>query len=226
MLAFARAIAPPALIAGLTNRIGTILTNGNVLKTKSTRNSSSAAIRCRRGDPAVLAADIERKFIRNERGAPKAVLQLARTKQAVLRGDVRTAIRPLGVYPVLITDEPGCECLAFNAYLNERFQQEAVDLTRVRPLTVMSVNECEELLAYSAANAFSWAELCESRFDNGQVSVWSVHQAIYDLRHGRNVGMERNRSLLDRFDAIYQDILQTYGVDQAVTNSVITPAGK
>jgi hypothetical protein len=194
-----------------------------VLEIKSSLLTETAK---RSGDPAVLAADIERKFIRNERGDPKAVLQLARDAQAVLRGDVRTAIRPLRVYPVLIADEPGCECLAFNAYLNERFQQEAVDLTRVRPLTVMSVNECEELLPYSAANAFSWAELCESRFDNGQVSVWSVHQAIYDLRHARNVGMERNRPLLDRFDAIYRDILQTYGVDQAVTNSVITPAGK
>jgi hypothetical protein len=110
--------------------------------------------------------------------------------------------------------------------LNERFQQEAADLTQVRPLTVMSVNECEELLPYSAANAFSWADLCESRFDNGQVSVWSVHQAIYDLRHGRNVGMERNRPLLDRFEAIYRDILQTYGVEQAATIPLSRPQEK
>jgi len=87
----------------------------------------------------------------------------------------------------------------------------------VRPLTVMTVNECEELLAYSAANAFSWAELCETRFDRGQVAVWSVHQAIYDLRHGRRLGIQRNNHILSRFESIYHGILRTYGVDQTAT---------
>lgn len=170
----------------------------------------------RSSDPSVLAADIKRKFIRNERGAPKAIVQLARAAEAVVRGDVRTAMRPSHIYPVLISDEPGCECLAFNAYLNERFQEEAPELAGVRPLTVMSINECEELLPYSAANAFSWAELCERRFDGGQVAVWSVHQAIYDLRHVRNISVQRNEYILNRFEAIYQHILQTYGVDKTV----------
>jgi hypothetical protein len=168
----------------------------------------------RRSDPQILAADIERKFVRNERGAPKGVVQLARAAESVVRGHVRTAIQPKRIYPVLITDEPGCECLAFNAYLNERFQEEVVDLTRVRPLTIMSINECEELLPYCAANSFSWAELCETRFDERQVRVWSVHQAIYDLRHARNISVQRNDHILNRFNAIYQGILQTYGVDK------------
>jgi hypothetical protein len=169
----------------------------------------------RSGDPAVLAADIERKFVRNERGAPKAVSQLARAANAVLRGEVQTAIRPRRIYPVLITDEPGCECLAFNAYLNERFQDEAGYIDGVRPLTVMSVNECEELLPYSTVNAFSWADLCESRFDHGHVTVWSVHQAIYDLRHLRGSRVERNACLLERFDVIYDALLRTYGVERS-----------
>ena len=80
----------------------------------------------------------------------------------------------------------------------------------------MSINECEELLPYSAANAFSWAELCETRFDGGQVAVWSVHQAIYDLRHARHISVQRNEYILSRFEAIYNGILQTYGVDKTV----------
>jgi hypothetical protein len=117
---------------------------------------------------------------------------------------------------VLITDEPGCECLAFNAYLNERFQEETPGLTGVRPLIVMSINECEELLPYSTASAFSWSELCETRFDGGQAAVWSVHQAIYDLRHARKITVQRNEYMLNRFQAIYQGILQTYGVDKTI----------
>jgi hypothetical protein len=170
----------------------------------------------RSGDPRVLAADVERKFIRNERGAPKAVVQLARAAGSVVRGLVRTAIPPRRIYPVLITDEPGCECLGFNAYLNERFQEEAVDLAGVRPLTIMSINECEELLPYCAANSFSWAELCETRFNEGQVTVWSMHQAIHDLRHARHISVHRNDYILKRFEAIYHGILQSYGVDKAV----------
>ena len=145
-------------------------------------------------------------------------MQLARAAEAVLRGEVRTAIQPGRIYPVLITDEPGSECLGFNAYLNEKFGEE-VDSMRVRPLTVMSIKECEELLPYCAANAFSWAELCETRFDGAEVSIWSIHQAIYDLRHARHVAVVRNDFILTRFEAIYRDILGTYGVEQAVPSS-------
>ncbi len=186
-----------------------------VLEIKSSLLTEAAK---RGGDLQILAADIERKFIKNERGAPKAVLQLARAAQAVLRGEVRTAIPPGRIYPVLITDEPGSECLGFNAYLNERFGKE-VDSTRVRPLTVMSINECEELLPYCAANAFSWAELCETRFDGAEVAIWSIHQAIYDLRLDRQVAVHRNDFILTRFEAIYRAILRTYGVDQTAPES-------
>ncbi|PYT20452.1 MAG: hypothetical protein DMG57_42100 [Acidobacteria bacterium] len=94
-------------------QIDALLDFGNdvfVLEIKSSLLTEPAK---RGGDLQILAADIERKFISNERGAPKAVLQLARAAEAVLRGEVRTAIQPRRIYPVLITDEPGCECLGF-----------------------------------------------------------------------------------------------------------------
>jgi hypothetical protein len=43
-----------------------------------------------------------------------------------------------------------------------------------------------------------------------------VHQAAYDLRHERNIPVQRNKYLLNRFDAIYQGILQTYGIDKTI----------
>ena len=79
----------------------------------------------------------------------------------------------------------------------------------------MSANECEELLPYSSANDFSWADLCESRFDREQVRLWSVHQAIYDLRHERHLGVRRNEVILKRFEDIFNGMLQTYGVDRS-----------
>jgi len=189
-----------------------------VLEIKSSLLTEAAN---RGGDLQILTADIERKFISNERRAPKAVRQLGRAAEAVLSGEVRTAIQPGRIYPVLITDEPGSECLGFNTYLNERFGKE-VDSTRVRPLTVMPINECEELLPYCAASPFSWAELCETRFDGTEVAIWSIHQEIYDLRHDRQVAVHRNDFILTRFEAIYRAILKTYGLDQAVPGSVPT----
>ncbi|MCZ6651546.1 MAG: hypothetical protein O7D91_00750, partial [Planctomycetota bacterium] len=148
--------------------------------------------------------------VRNQSGHPKAVVQLARAARSMTKRIVRTAIAPTRIYPVLIADEPACECFAFNAYLNEHFEQELGDARGVRPLTVMSIDECEELLPYVGKNTFSWAELCEERFDRGEVGVLSVHQAIYDLRHRRGINVQRNEYLLERFEAIFQDILQTY----------------
>jgi hypothetical protein len=167
----------------------------------------------RSADPAMLAADVERKLIRNEKGAPKAVLQLARAAELIASGQIKTTIKPTRVYPVLITDEPACECLAFNAYLNEQFQVELTGAEGVRPLTIMSINECEEMLPYSGRGAFSWAELCETRFRGTEVTVWSVHQAIYDLRHERNIGVQRNEMVLKRFEAVYREILRIFGAE-------------
>ena len=193
-------------------QIDVLLDFGNDVFIVEVKSSLLTEAAKRGGDLQILAADIERKFISNENGSPKAVLQLARAAEAVIRGEVRTAIPPDRIYTILITDEPASECLGFNAHLNERFITE-VGSTRVRPLTVMSINECEELLPYSAANAFSWAELCESRFNGTEVAIWSVHQAIYDLRHARGIGVHRNDFLLRRFDGIYQSMLKTYGAD-------------
>ena len=86
----------------------------------------------------------------------------------------------------------------------------------------MSVNECEELLPYSAANVFSWVDLCETRFDGAEVAIWSVHQEIYDLRHARQVAVRRNDFILNRFEAIYRAIFRTYGVDPTVPGSSTT----
>jgi hypothetical protein len=170
----------------------------------------------RSGDPAALSADIDRKFVRDDAGDPKAVVQLARAAQSIHAGSIPTTTTPTRIYPVLITDEPACECLGFNAYLDERFQQEASDSTGIRPLTVMSINELEEALPYSATNVFSWAELFETRFENTRVKIWSAHQAIYDLRHARKRDVCRNGYLLNRFEAIYQEMLRTYGATAAL----------
>jgi hypothetical protein len=81
----------------------------------------------------------------------------------------------------------------------------------------MSIDEFEELLPYVANGTFSWAEVCEERFDGREVRVTSVHQATYDLRHQRGSDVQRNEYLLKRFEEIFQDILQTYRAEPSQT---------
>lgn len=159
----------------------------------------------RSGDAGILTTDIERKFIENERGKPKAVLQLARAARALLAGDIPSAMRPSRIFPVLITDEPATECVGFNAYLDARFQKEVGTSPEIRPLTVMSVDECERFLPYAASNAISWENLCETRAGRPFISVG---QTIHDIREGRGVAFQINEPLKAKFEKAIRDAVQ------------------
>jgi hypothetical protein len=162
----------------------------------------------RGGDAGTLAKDIERKFIENERGKPKAVLQLTRAAKAVLAGEIPTAMRPKRVYSILITDEPATECPGFNAYLNERFQQEVGGAPEIRPLCVLSIDECEQLLPYAASNTISWENLCEARTRRPFISVG---QTIYDIRQERGIAPQRNELLKTKFEKMRDAIQLVFG---------------
>lgn len=159
----------------------------------------------RGGNAGTLARDIERKFIENEHGKPKAVLQLARAAKAILAGHIPTAMRSKRIFPILITDEPATECPGFNAYLNERFQQEVGGLPEIRPLTVMSIDECERFLPYAASNAISWENLCETRTEGPFISVGQI---IYNIRQRRGIASQINERLKAMFEKVVRDAIQ------------------
>jgi hypothetical protein len=184
-----------------------------VLEIKSSLLTDAAK---RSGDREMLAKDIERKFIRNERGKPKAIAQLARAARSIAIGSIPTTVLPKRIYPILITDEPACECMGFNGYLNERFQQELAGIERVRPLTVMSIDECEQLLPYTASDAISWSDLCETRVKAGL--FLSVGQTIYDLRQERGIEPQRNQILVAKFKEVYEAIQRIYTEELAQDN--------
>ena len=166
----------------------------------------------RGGDSETLRIDIERKFIKNERGKPKAVLQLARAAKALLAGDIQTATLPKRVYPILITDEPATECPGFGAYLNERFQEEVGSSPEIRPLCVMSIDECEQFLPYAAQNAISWEKLCEARTENPFVSVGQI---IYDIRQKHGIAVQINELVKAKFERTRDAIQLIFGAEQS-----------
>src|ERR1700691_2016494 len=78
----------------------------------------------RGGNRADFVADYERKFVRNARGKPKALAQLAASCKAIEGGRILTAMRPARIFPVCISDEPAVESFFFTNYSNELFQGE------------------------------------------------------------------------------------------------------
>ncbi len=71
-------------------------------------------------------ADFRRKFVENEKGAPKVVKQLARACRAILSDEVPAVRRKDTriIYPVFVTDEPTLETASMNSYCNEEFQKD------------------------------------------------------------------------------------------------------
>jgi hypothetical protein len=211
-----REFYPPAsgiLTADLeheTGQIDALLDFGSDVLVFEVKASLLTEIAKRRVNKADFVKDFNRKFVRNEKGAPKAVLQLATSCEALADGRIRTAAEPARIYPIFVSDEPAVETFFFNSFMNEIFQKEISQGPKIQPITVMSVNELEELLPFVSENAFSWTELLRSRFIGTELATVSVHQAIYDLCQSKGLASRRNQAIRPKFDKVWSIISSRY----------------
>lgn len=163
-------------------------------------------------DGKQIATETRLKFVENEDGDPKGVRQLAKACQAVAMGRVTVAGRaqPRVVYPVLICQERAFEGLGGNKYLNSLFlpfRKESPNC-KVRPLTVISIDELEELLPH-VASRLEWRDVFEGRFHRDDVNLTSVHQQLYNLllAAGRTEEKVFNEHLRARFRQVFPDFV-------------------
>jgi hypothetical protein len=166
----------------------------------------------RSSDKDAFVADFRRKFVENEKGKPKAIKQLAAACRAILTGEVKTAkgSEPPVIYPVFISDEPIVEAAFSNAYFNEEFQKEGIDKMRVKPLSVMSTDEFEQVLPHVAENDFTWEELLQIRFNGFGVYPFSVGQTIYDLLRSKGLPSKQNPALKRKADEVAEIIRRAF----------------
>jgi hypothetical protein len=166
----------------------------------------------RSADKDAFVADFRRKFVENEKGKPKTIKQLAAACRALLKGEVKTAngnAIPV-IYPVFVSDEPIVEATFSNAYFNEEFQKEGIDELRVKPLTVMSTDEFEQVLPHVADNDFTWEELLQIRFNEFGVYPFSVGQTIYDLLRSKDLASKQNPALKQKADEVSEIIRRAF----------------
>jgi hypothetical protein len=119
-------------------------------------------------------------------------------------------MKPARIYPVCVSDEPAVESFFFTAYANETFEKEVPAKSRIRPVTMMSVNELEEILPYISENLFSWSELLDFRLSGPTGGAFSVHQAIYDLLREKGLSARRNQAIRKSFDEVWKIIGSRY----------------
>jgi hypothetical protein len=87
--------------------------------------------------------------------------------------------------------------------------------SRIRPVTMMSVNELEEILPYVSENLFSWPELLDFRLSGPTRGAFSVHQAIYDLLREKGLSARRNQAIRKSFDEVWDIIGSRYKLPKA-----------
>ena len=214
---FAHYYPPPSRILSMDipyagGQVDAMLDFGSLvilLEIKSSLLTESAK---RSGVRDTLLADIERKYVRTEDGEAKGVLQLANACAAIRDGRLRTSYEQPRIYPVVLTDEVCAEAPGFNSYLNTKFFEVLSDQRGIKPLTVMSVGEVEEILPYIAAAQLTWEALFDRRFtpDGKGLLIHSVHQTLYDLSHTQGTPVLRNEFVLHRFENVYAHIKQVF----------------
>ncbi|HKR66066.1 MAG TPA: hypothetical protein VJZ00_20205 [Thermoanaerobaculia bacterium] len=163
-------------------------------------------------DQGIFEQEIRKKFVETSNGKPKALRQLANAASAIARRTVTTASQPRRIFPVLVADEASLQSLGVNQYLNEVFAPLIAAETRelVAPLTVMAIEELEELLPYMSTNVLSWATFLGERFTGGTVAMESIHQAIYVHQHSNGAPHLRNDFLLTIFRRIWEEMISVH----------------
>jgi len=161
-------------------------------------------------DPDVLRPEIEKKFV-----APKGVRQLTKAVRAIVAGEVHTLRPDCRVYPILVVDEPVLQCFAANRYMDERFQAEYPDRpVRVAPLTVMLIDELEELLPYVASGAIGWREILDARVTTDGVIPDPFHTTLVSIRRAKDIAHQRNEFVSAEGVRIGKLIMEKYVMEK------------
>ena len=119
-------------------------------------------------------------------------------------------MRPNAIYPVLVCYEAAMESFWVNKYANRIFQPMVAGHHRVRPLTILSIQELESLLPHMIRDGLTWSKILSLRFKNGEVVPQSVHQVLYDWSRARELAPNRNEFLLQAYSALRSHRCQSH----------------
>jgi len=120
-----------------------------------------------------------------------------------------------------MSSEPAVESFFFTAYANDTFEKEVPAESRIRPVTMMSVDELEEILPYVSENLFSWSELLDFRLSGPTGGAFSVYQKI---AAGQGLSVRRNQEIHKSFDEVWKIICSRYKTPKPYVKSTAPAA--
>lgn len=101
-----------------------------------------------------------------------------------------TVLTPLGhkvttkferIYPILVVEDPVMPTIGMNAYLNELFETEVERGDDIAPLTVLLVDELEEILPHIEAGDLYWHDLLGTRWIGNKIVAPPMHTTFLGL---------------------------------------------
>jgi hypothetical protein len=102
---------------------------------------------------------------------------------------------------LFVSDEPTLETAFLNGYFNDEFQQEvSMDDPHIRPMTVITIDELEQLLTHASDGEIHWEELLQPRFNRKAVLASSVGQTLYDMLVSKGIEVKQNQTLKLKYD--------------------------
>ncbi len=163
-------------------------------------------------DEARFAAEIEKKYVVDQDGKPKGVRQLAASVRALREKRVAGVRTPFQrIYPILVAEDPVMQTFAMNAYLNQLFALEIDRGRDIAPLTVLLIDELEEILPYIAAGDLSWQQVLDARFVGDKVVAAPMHTTFSELHAELNLKSRGDTFLASHGDELISMIDDAYG---------------
>jgi len=158
-------------------------------------------------DQQLVAAALGTKYVTDDGNRAVGVRQLAVTCNAVLDGVLGTIAGR--IYPVLVGEEPMLQVPLVNTYLNDIFR-EHVTSDRIAPVTVMLVDELEQLLPNIVAGDLTWQDLITARCDGMRVAGAPVHTTLLDLAMKRRFRRRPDTFLRRHSDTLIAMVKEAY----------------
>jgi hypothetical protein len=209
----------PYVAGGKKTNIDAMLDNGRTVVLFEFKSSRLRSDQVRSRDIKKAEGEFDRKFT-GRRGQS----QLARHARAAVSGDIPQLVgrRPLRVFPVLVADDSLLSSVSVNRYIDAKFQKSlgTVQQGLVAPLTVLTIEELEELLPYVSKGRISLEEVFEERFKGGDMSWFSVSQAVFNITSRNHFPKLRNQHLLKRWETVMKEATALIRKDAEVATFV------
>jgi hypothetical protein len=163
-------------------------------------------------DMRTIDEALRNKYVTDKKGKKDrgvGVRQLVATTKALLSGKVSGVTATGRIIPVLVGEDPILRTPGMNTYLNDFFSEEIAS-DRVAPLTVVLIDELEDVLPQIRAGDFTWLDLVTSRFEGERMVAAPVSMTLADLAASRGFSWKPDTFLKAQSDALMAMVEDAY----------------